>query len=124
MCERVDCGALAGSLERVDVANCTNGTLWQSTCTARCQFGFDADANFTAVAPDAAAYECAADGTWEDVATVTFDDAGRPQSDVRRKLSFANKNVVCSKIKLSIDRSAADFSIVKSVRLLGVPACA
>ncbi|KAH8060360.1 hypothetical protein JL721_9120 [Aureococcus anophagefferens] len=51
----------------------------------------------------------AADGTWEDVATVTFDDAGRPQSDVRRKLSFANKNVVCSKIKLSIDRSAADF---------------
>ena len=66
----------------------------------------------------------AADGTWEDVATVTFDDAGRPQSDVRRKLSFANKNVVCSKIKLSIDRSAADFSIVKSVRLLGVPACA
>ena len=66
---------------------------------------------------------------WEDVATVTFDDAAKAGDlvtvgDVRRRLSFANKNVVCSALKFSIDRACADFSIVKSVRLVGVPACA
>ena len=60
---------------------------------------------------------------FEDVARIEFDGAARPEDDdVRRRLSFADRNIVCATLRLSINRARADFSIVRSIRLVGVPA--
>ena len=56
----MDCGVL--SVSNAAASPCTDTTLFDSTCVATCNAGFDANADVSTT--DAASYSCAADGQW------------------------------------------------------------
>lgn len=62
---------------------------------------------------------CSNTAGWEDVATIANDDVH--DGDLRRHLRFTARPIICRELRLSIDRSQADFSIVRYLKVIGVP---
>lgn len=59
---------------------------------------------------------------WQEIATIDFDDSCTRSKYHHHKLHFAARRITCQALRLSIDRAFGDFSVVKSVRLVGVVA--
>lgn len=59
---------------------------------------------------------------WQEIATIDFDDSCKRSKYQYHKLHFAARRITCQALRLSIDRAFGNFSVVKSVRLVGVVA--